>query len=643
VLGTDAIHDRLGSIPGRSLQDLVNSQPGWLFEGSAVLHPRGSEYQTQFIIDGIPLTDNRSPGFGPEIEADEVQSLSIYTAGIPAEYGRKMGGIVEVNTIRDAQSGLHGKLVIDGGSFASAATAGQVQFSRKKDSIGGSASGSRTDHYLNPVVPENYNNAGTLGDFSLDYERAQSPDDKFTVSLRRDFSRYDIPNELVQQAAGQRQSAADAETMGIAAYQHVISDRATVEARAMLRDKTNSFNSNALSTPIAIFQHNGLREFYFKSIAALDRGPHEWKVGIESDNSSLQEALNYLITDPLQFDPDTAASFSFTGSRPDLEQSAFVQDTVHLRRTTIAAGLRWDHYQLLINRKAFQPRVAVSHYLPSLGMVLHGAYDRVFQTPSSDNLLLSSSTQTGSLDSGNFIRLPVQPSTGDYYELGISKELGHQLRIDANYFRRFLSNFADDNQIENTTIAFPISFRKAIIYGAEGKLEMPSWHRLSGFASYSYEVGSVWFPVTGGLFLGTDAATAATQLSGHFPNSQDQRNTFRGRLRYQAAPRFWLAGGAEFDSGLPFEFDGDPTTVLAQYGPAVLSRLNFNRGRILPALLLNASAGATLHRSDHFTTTFQADGENLSDTLDILDFGGLFSGNAIGPPRSFSLRLTTNF
>ena len=74
----------------------MNSQPGWLYEGNAVLHPRGSEYQTQFVIDGIPLTDNRSPSFGPEIEADDVQSMTVYTAGIPAEYGRKMGGVIEV-------------------------------------------------------------------------------------------------------------------------------------------------------------------------------------------------------------------------------------------------------------------------------------------------------------------------------------------------------------------------------------------------------------------------------------------------------------------------------------------------------------------------------------------------------------------
>jgi hypothetical protein len=97
-IGSQTIQDRETSIPGRSVVDLVNSQPGWLYEGNAVLHPRGSEYQTQFVVDGVPLTDNRSPSFGPDIEADDVQSLSIYTANFPADYGRKMGGVVEMDT-----------------------------------------------------------------------------------------------------------------------------------------------------------------------------------------------------------------------------------------------------------------------------------------------------------------------------------------------------------------------------------------------------------------------------------------------------------------------------------------------------------------------------------------------------------------
>jgi hypothetical protein len=643
MLGTEQIQTRLGSVPGRSLQDLVDTQPGWLYEGSAVLHPRGSEYQTQFVIDGVPLTDNRSPGFGPEIDTDEVQSLNIYTAGIPAQYGRKLGGVIEVDTTQTAQPGLHGQLLLDGGSFASAGGAAQAQYSLGKNFLGASASGSRTDRYLNPVVPQNYSNTGTLGDFALNYERNQTLNDKATLSLRREFSRYDIPNEFIQQSVGQRQTAGNAETMGIASWQHNLSDRTATDAHAMLRNKTTNFNSNANSTPVAIFQRDNLREAYFSFIATLDRNRHEWKAGVDSENAFLREALNYAVTDLTQFDPGTAASFAFTGTRPDLEQSAFLQDSIHLRNSTIAAGLRWDHYQLLVNRQALEPRVALSHQIPAAQLVMHASYDRVFQTPATDNILLSSSSQVDTIDPGNFLRLPVNPSTGDYYELGVSKEAAHQLRFDANYFRRFLSNFADDNQLQNTTIAFPIAFRKAIIYGFEGKLELPGWHGFNSFASYSYEVGNVWLPVTAGLFLGSDASAAAAALSGHIPNSQDQRNTFRGRMRYQINPRLWIAGGAEFDSGLPFEFEGDPGAVLAQYGPQILARLNFDRGRILPALLLNASVGATLHRSERFTTTFQADGENLNNTLDVLDFGGLFSGNAIGPPRSAFLRLSTTF
>ena len=104
-IGLETLQNRVTALPGRSMQDLVNSQPGWLYEGNAVLHPRGSEYQTQFVVDGIPLTDNRSPSFGPEpAEADDIESVKIFTAGIPAEFGRKMGGVVEINTLQRPRS-----------------------------------------------------------------------------------------------------------------------------------------------------------------------------------------------------------------------------------------------------------------------------------------------------------------------------------------------------------------------------------------------------------------------------------------------------------------------------------------------------------------------------------------------------------
>jgi len=166
---------------------------------------------------------------------------------------------------------------------------------------------------------------------------------------------------------------------------------------------------------------------------------------------------------------------------------------------------------------------------------------------------------------------------------------------------------------------------------------------LTGYVSYSYMVGNVWFPVTGGLFLGDDVSAALTQLSGHFPDSQDQRNTLRTRFKYQLLPRIWLAAGLLSGSGLPFEFEGTQEDALAQYGPDVVNRLNFDRGRVDPSLSVQASLGATVYMSGKINSRFQIDGDNLNNRLNVIDFGGLFSGNAIGPARSFSLRLNTTF
>ncbi len=640
-IGTNLIQDRVGSVPGRSLQDLVNSQPGWLYEGNAVLHPRGSEYQTQFVVDGIPLTDNRSPSFGPEIEADDVQSISIYTAGIPAEYGRKMGGVVELNTLQDSQPGFQGQVVLSGGSFNSAGAFAEGQYVWGKNTFGVSASGSMTDHYLNPVVPQNYSNSGTLGDFSTHYSRDLTPNDRVSFIVRHDVSHYDIPNELVQQAAGQVQTADNIETMGIASYQHTFSSNVVADFRGMVRDNQIDFNSNANSTPIEVFQHNWFREGYFKGALTVHHGRHELKFGVESDNTFLHENFSYIITDddPNLFDPSTPLTFSFVGTHPDLEQSAFVQDLIHLGNWTISAGLRWDHYQLLLNQNAVDPRFSISRYFPSADLVVHFSYDRVFQTPSFENILLSSSTAATSLETGS-LQLPVQPSVGNYYEAGLTKAFFKNLRLSANYFRRDVNNYADDDQIDNTTISFPIAFQKAIIYGAEGKLDVPDWHRFSGFLSYSWTVGNAFFPVTGGLFLGDEGMIPTT---GHFPDSQDQRNTVRGRVHYQVASRLWVASGIQYDSGLPFDFQGDPSDALATYGQQVVNRINFARGRIYPSFQVNASVGADVYKSDRLKMSLQVDGENLTNILDVIDFGGLFSGNAIGPSRSVLARLKIGF
>lgn len=641
-IGSAQIAERNASLPGRSVQDLVVSQPGWLYEGNAVLHPRGSEYQTQFVVDGIPLTDNRSPSFGPEIEADDLESMSIYTAGFPAEYGRKMGGVVELNTRRQTDPGLHGSFVLSGGSYDTASGYGELQETRKKDSFTVSASGAHTTHYLNPVVPENYTNTGTSADFAAMYERDLDGDNRIMLSGRREVSRYLIPNEFLQQQAGQRQDGDNLETVGTARYQHIVSPDSLLLVSGMLRENSKDLRSNTNPTPIAAFQQNRFKEGYFKGTYSLHWGRHEFKAGVESDATFLHENFRYDITDPGQFDEGTPLTLAFTGERPDLEQSAFVQDMLRAGNWTASVGLRWDHYQLLLNRNAVSPRVTVGRAFPSQSMVFHASYDRVFQTPSFENILLSSSPQV-SAASSDFLRLPVQPSMGNNFEIGGTKGFANRLRLDVTTYWRHARNSADDDQLLNTGVSYPIAFDRSATYGSEGKLQLVAAGPVSGFVSYSYMVAKAWFPVTGGLFLGKDAEEVSSELGGHFAATQDQRNTLATRWESKVGARLRVAAGASYGSGLPFEYGGTEDEALAQYGQRVVDRLNFNRGRILPQLALNASLSADLYRRDNVRMTLRVDGENLNNRLNVLDFGGLFSGNAIGPERSVFARWETRF
>src|SRR5262249_1065899 len=88
--------------PGREAIDVVNAQPGWLIEANGVLHPRGLEYATQYVVDGIPMLENRSPAFAPGQETGDLQMMKIYTSGIPADYGRKLAGVIETVSERNS-------------------------------------------------------------------------------------------------------------------------------------------------------------------------------------------------------------------------------------------------------------------------------------------------------------------------------------------------------------------------------------------------------------------------------------------------------------------------------------------------------------------------------------------------------------
>ena len=642
-VGRQTIDQEMAAQPGRTLSDLVNQQPGWLYEANGVLHPRGSEYDVQYIFDGLPLTQNRSPAFAPEFDADDVESMRVLTATFPAEYGRKLGGIIEVTTVKDVPSGVHGQLDVNGGSFSTASGSAAVSYVLDKNRFSLSGNGFHTDRYLDPPVLANYTNRGNAGGFSASYEREFSGSDRLRVTIIHNAVRFLVPNELIQQQSGQRQDITNLETSGQVFFQHTISPNLFLSLSGSVRDANANLTSNSFATPVIISQTRGYREGYLRADLAGHKGRHNWKTGVDSLFTPVHEALSYVITDPSQFDPDTQQQFQFADRKWDVEPSAYLQDQIHFGNWNITAGLRFDHYGFVVHESAWSPRLGISLYVPSLRLLLHASYDRVFQTPAMENLLLASSPQLNAIDPV-VLRLPVRPARGNYYEGGVTKAISGKLRLDANIFRRDFHNYPDDDTLLDTGISFPIAFSRALIFGEELRLEVPQWWRFSGYLSYANQSGIGRGPITGGLFLGSEAADALADSS-KFAVSQDQRNTLRARLRFQAERRIWMALSGQYGSGLPAEFEDSPdlSFLLAQYGPAITSRVNFDRGRVRPNFSLDAAAGAQLYRKELRSVTLQVQVSNLANRVNVLNFASLFSGTAVAAPRSVSAGLKLTF
>jgi len=647
TIGSQTIGEQLSPQAGRGVLDVVDAQPGWLQEANGVLHPRGSEYDVQFVVDGLPMTENRSPGFAPPIESSDVESMRVMTAGFPAEYGRKLGGVVEVTSPKNNPAGLHGEFEAEGGSFLTASVSGALFYSRGGNRFSVTGDGFHSDRYLDPPVLQNYTNIGNAGGFSSSYERDFSNGDRLFLTFGQHAVRYQVPNELVQQQAGQRQDSEQKETSGQVHYTHAFSPDILLSLAGSVRDAFALLNSNPKSTPIIVSQNRGYREGYARADLAGHHGRHEWKFGVDGIFSPVNENLQYQITDFSQFDPGTALTLSppFSDRRWDIEPSFYFQDQIRLGKWNVSAGLRFDHYSYVVNESAWSPRLGVSRFISPLNLLVHASYDRVFQTPAMENLLLASSPQLNSV-SVLVVRLPVQPTHANYYEVGFTKSLAGKLRVDGNVFRRDFSNYSDDDVLLDTGISFPIAFSSAQIHGEEIQIAVPRWGRFSGVLSYSNQTGIGQGPITGGLFLG-DKAQGISDTS-KFPVSQDQRNTVRAHVRFQATERLWLGASAEYGSGLPVDLNSpvDPSQMsflLQQYGPAILNEVNITAGRVRPNFSFDAAAGATLFHKEGRDVTIEIEGHNLTDQVNVMNFASLFSGTAVAPPASVSARLKVGF
>src|SRR5207237_5058304 len=128
----------------------------------------------------------------------------------------------------------------------------------------------------------------------------------------------------------------------------------------------------------------------------------------------------------------------------------------------LSLGLRFDNYNGITHDRLLQPRLGLSYLVKRTNTILRGAYTRTLETPYNENLILSSATGAGGLANGILgytSNLPLRPGRRTQYNAGFQQAIGKHVIVDGDYFNKRTNNAYDFNEILNTSITFPISWK----------------------------------------------------------------------------------------------------------------------------------------------------------------------------------------
>ena len=100
---------------------------------------------------------------------------------------------------------------------------------------------------------------------------------------------------------------------------------------------------------------------------------------------------------------------------------------------------------------------------------------------------------------------------------------------------------------------------------------------------------------------------------------------------------------AAYGSGLPVETVSGRADALAQYGPRIVRQVDFEEGRVRASASVDAAFSRIVFKDERRRVRIQANLVNVANRLNVINFAGLFSGTAVGPPRSFAVRAYVEF
>ena len=473
--------------------------------GNGDLHVRGEHANLQYRINDVLLPEGIS-GFGLELDPRFVNTLQFVTGSLPAQYGFRTAGVVDIHT-NSGTTSTSGSASLYGGSFGTVRPSFSTSGSEGKLSYFVNGSYDRNDLGIENPTPAASAIHDTTQQLKLFAFFSYLLDDRsrLTVMLSASDSKFQVPNTPGLDAGtspngtpwvpGTFDSARLDENQheqnyfGIATYQKSVGDL-NYQLSAIGRDSQAHFMPdpigdlyfNGVSSDVARkLQSAGLQ--FDASYAVNDR--HTLRAGaMLLDESTTNNATTTVF--PVDGNGDATGPAFPIGQDQRLHAlftGLYLQDEWTLAPgLTLNAGARFDVFASSFDHEnQLSPRLNLLYKVTD-STTLHAGYARYFTPPpveyvpastviAFDNI--SNATASDQAD-------PVKAERADYFDAGISQKIGQGFQAGLDGYYKQARNQLDDGLFGQTLILSAFNYAKGKVYG----LEFTGSYTHGGFTTY---------------------------------------------------------------------------------------------------------------------------------------------------------------
>jgi len=659
--------DRMALQAGnRGLEAVLATFPGFSMNANGAIHPRGAHNQMTFVIDGMPITDQLTGAFANAVDPNIVQTVDLYTGNIPAEYGSKVSAVASVTTRAGLGSGrrLGGTTTLSAAGFD---TASQVtSLSGESGRVGYTvlANTMESHRYLDQVSLDNLHNGGNSARAFARADIQATGRDVVRLNALAGRSSFELANLRSQQENGMRQRQRLEDGSLSLGWVHLLSPVASIDSTVSYRSSRALLLPSPGDIPVTAWQDRRIETYTAWNRFNLTRGAHNLKAGIDGQWFPVREAFRFGVTSADFNRPGTedyiatlaahdltrgGRQFTFARRSTGRLASGFVQDQVRLGRFQISAGLRFDDYRFLVRGSQWQPRVGFSFHLRETGTVLRASYNRTYQTPPNENLLLASSSESSvlvdpdaRLTLGGALAL-IQPERQNFFEASVQQGVGSQVSVWASYYHKNSRDQQDNNNFFNTGVIFPMALASIRVNGLEGRMVLTPVRGFSGSLSITHARAVSTPPFTGGLFIGNSAVSLLNQ--GPFLIDHDQALAVHGVATWTSRRGFYTTASVRYDSGLVAN-PSDPEAVAADPDYAdLLPLVNLTAAvpRVRPRTIADLVVGYERSRDGSKRWDLSLMLTNLTNRTALYNFQSIFVGTRLVQPRTAGVRLRIHF